>query len=35
MAMKFAVEISYDPGFNREITKSFWYKQMGLPYNGE
>lgn len=25
----------YNPGFNREITKSFWYKQMGLPYNGE
>ena len=25
----------YDPGFNREITKAFWYKQMGLPYNGE
>jgi len=25
----------YDPGFNREIRKSFWYAQMGLPYNGE
>ena len=25
----------YDPGKNREISKAFWYKQMGIPYNGE